>query len=220
MAGGGADEIAALLGEQARDRLRVVAPQRLAGEDHHAGVDVLGIDAGVAIGVADDRAQPRVVDALLALIGRQRDRRAEQRLARDHVVAAGQLLAQPAQVHLGEDHLRAGRADVDADAGQRDVVGDPERIVLDRPVVEIVVVVVGVAVVDMRQIGAEPVVGDGVGGDCLSDWSSGSAMTSAPYSKTGPRGSPFASIMSVQGHHFCALYQSSTSLRTWSLAMP
>ena len=34
----------------------------------------------------------------------------------------------------GEDDLRAGRADVDADAGQRDVVGDPERIVLDRAV--------------------------------------------------------------------------------------
>ena len=43
MAGGGGDEIAALLGQQARDRLRVVAPQRLAGEDHHAGVDVLGV---------------------------------------------------------------------------------------------------------------------------------------------------------------------------------
>ena len=35
MAGGGGDEIAALLGQQAGDRLRVVAPQRLAGEDHH-----------------------------------------------------------------------------------------------------------------------------------------------------------------------------------------
>ena len=42
MAGGGGDEIAALLGQQAGDRLRVVAPQRLAGEDHHAGVDVRG----------------------------------------------------------------------------------------------------------------------------------------------------------------------------------
>ena len=45
MAGGGGDEVAALLGQQARDRLGVVAAQRLAGEDHHAGVDVLGVDA-------------------------------------------------------------------------------------------------------------------------------------------------------------------------------
>ena len=68
---------------------------------------------------------------------------------------------------LGEDHLRAGRADVDADAGQRDVVGDPERIVLDRPVaIEIVVVVIGVAVVDMREIGAKRVVGERVA--CLA----------------------------------------------------
>ena len=42
VAGGGGDEIAALLGQQAGDRLGVVAAQRLAGEDHHAGVDVLG----------------------------------------------------------------------------------------------------------------------------------------------------------------------------------
>ena len=171
-----------------RDRLRVVAPQRLAGEDHHAGVDVLGVERGLLVGVVDDGAELDVVDPLLALIGRERDRRAEQRLAPDHVVAAGQLLAQPPQMHLGEDHLRAGRADVDADAGQRDVVGDPERIVLDRPVDEIVVVVVGVAVVDMRQIGAELVVGDGV---AVAGGRRRSAMGQAPYSKTGSRGSPF-----------------------------
>ena len=47
MAGGGADEVAALLGQQAGDRLRVVAPQRLAGQDHHAGVDVLGVERGL-----------------------------------------------------------------------------------------------------------------------------------------------------------------------------
>ena len=141
---------------------------------------------GLLVGVVDDGAELGVVDALFALVGRQRDRRAEQRLAPDHVIAAGQLLAQPPQMHLGEDHLRAGRADVDADAGQRDVVGDPERIVLDRPVDEIVMVVVGVAVMDMGQVGAEPVVGDGVSVRVLS---SGSAMR-APYSKTGSRGSP------------------------------
>src|SRR5260221_4898596 len=39
VAGGGADELAADLGQQLADRLRVLAPQRLAGEDHRAGVD-------------------------------------------------------------------------------------------------------------------------------------------------------------------------------------
>ena len=40
MAGGGADEIAALFGEQPGDRLGVLAAQRFAGEDHHTGVDI------------------------------------------------------------------------------------------------------------------------------------------------------------------------------------
>ena len=65
-------------------------------------------------------------------------------------------------MNLGENHLRAGRSDVDADAGQRDVVGDPQRVFLDRPVDEIVVIVVGVAVVDMGQLRPETVVGNGV----------------------------------------------------------
>ena len=46
MAGGGADELAALLGEQLRRCLRVLAPQRLAGEDHGAGVDLVRMQAG------------------------------------------------------------------------------------------------------------------------------------------------------------------------------
>ena len=40
MAGGGADEVAALGRDHAGDRLGVVAAQRLAGQDHHAGIDV------------------------------------------------------------------------------------------------------------------------------------------------------------------------------------
>ena len=56
MAGGGADEIAALLRQQLGDALRVLAPQRLAGEDHRAGVDLGGIEPGGLVGVVDDRA--------------------------------------------------------------------------------------------------------------------------------------------------------------------
>ena len=43
MAGGGADELAALLRQHLGDALRVLAPQRLAGEDDRAGVDVVGL---------------------------------------------------------------------------------------------------------------------------------------------------------------------------------
>jgi hypothetical protein len=51
----------------------------------------------------------------------------------------------------------------DADADQRDVVLDPERIFLERAVdVEMVVVVIGVALVDVVIIRAERVVGQAV----------------------------------------------------------
>ncbi len=103
----------------------------------------------------------RVVDALVALIGRQRHRRLEQGFARDHVVAAGQVLAVAAQVDAREDHLRAGGTDVDADAGQRHMVLDPDRIVfqaLVRIELEMVVIVIGVVAVLMHEILAEQVV--------------------------------------------------------------
>ena len=51
MAGGRGDEVAALLSEQPGDRLGVLAPQRLAGEDDDAGVDLLSLDAGIRIGL-------------------------------------------------------------------------------------------------------------------------------------------------------------------------
>jgi hypothetical protein len=64
---------------------------------------------------------------------------------------AGEGLSQPAQVHAGENQLRAGRADVDADTRQRDVVLDPDRVVFERAAgIEIVVIVV---VVDAGGVG-------------------------------------------------------------------
>src|SRR5690606_36337010 len=65
----------------------------------------------------------------------------------DHQVAAGQLLADPAQVQPGEHHLGARGADVHPDARQRDVVLLPDRVVLDRTEGLVVVVAVVVVVV-------------------------------------------------------------------------
>ena len=79
--GGGGDEIAALLRQQPGDGLGILAPQRLAGEDDHAGVDVPGLYARRRIGLIDDDAERGVVDTLVAGIGRQRHRRLEQGLA-------------------------------------------------------------------------------------------------------------------------------------------
>ena len=57
MAGGGADELAALLRQELGDAFGVLAPQRLAGEDHGAGVDLVGVEPGRLVGVVDDAAR-------------------------------------------------------------------------------------------------------------------------------------------------------------------
>ena len=172
MAGGRGDEFAALLGQDLGDALRVLAPQRFAGENDDAGIDLVGRQAGRDIGIVDDVAELLVVDALFALVGRQRDRRLEQGLARDDVIAAGQILGQAAQMHAREDDLRAGGADIDADGGQRDIVLPPQRIVLDRPVVVgfdiVVMIVVGVVVMHMHDVAAVKVVGKRVAGFLIS----------------------------------------------------
>jgi hypothetical protein len=54
-----------------------------------------------------------------------------------------------------EDHLGAGRADVDTDAGQRDVVVGPEGVLFQRPGRSVVVViVVRIIVVSMLVVAA------------------------------------------------------------------
>ena len=166
MAGGRRDEFAALLGEDRGDAFGVLAPQRLAGQNDHAGIDLVGIEPGGVVGVVDDGAELGVVDALLAPIGRQRDRRLEQCLARDDVVAAGQILGQAAQVDARKYDLRARGADIDADRHQRDVVLLPQRIVLQRPVVGVeivVVIVIGIVGVRVHGVAAVKMVGERMG---------------------------------------------------------
>src|SRR5205807_230459 len=85
MPGGGADEFAALLGEDFGDALRVLAAERLAGEDHCASVDLVGMQAGGVVGLVDDAPERGIVDALLALVRRERDRRLIEVLAQEMV---------------------------------------------------------------------------------------------------------------------------------------
>jgi hypothetical protein len=160
-----ADELAAMLRDDARDGLSVLAPQGLAREDHDAGVDLVGVDAGGLVRIVDDVAEAALVDALLALIRRQGDGRLEQGLARNDVIPARKLFTQAPEVQAREDHLRARRAHVDADALQRDVILDPDRIFFDRAIdLEMVVVVIVVAALLMRvlEIGPVDVVLEGV----------------------------------------------------------
>ena len=165
VAGGRGDEVAALLGQEPGDRLGILAPQRFAGEDDDAGIDILRLDTGGRVRPIDDGGERAVVDALVALVGRERHRRLIERFPRHHVVAAGQVLTVATQIDAGEDHLRTGGPDVDPDAGQRHMVLNPDRVVfqtLVRVELEMIVVVIGVAIVLVHEIPAEQVVREGV----------------------------------------------------------
>jgi hypothetical protein len=154
--------IALAFSDDVGDRLGVLAAQRLTGEDHCAGIDRIRVDAGGGIGVVDDVAELDLVDVLLAAIGRERDARLEQGLPRHHEIAAGEVLAEPAQMDAREYHLGAGGADVDADAGERHMVLDPDRIFLERDILGEIVVVVCIAVMRMFEVDAKGVVVEGM----------------------------------------------------------
>jgi hypothetical protein len=86
----------------------------------------------------------------------------KQRLARDDVITAGQILGEAPQMHPRENDLRARRADIDADGGQRDIVLLPQRIVFSRAVIVEIVVVIGVVAMHMRHLPAIEMIGQGV----------------------------------------------------------
>src|SRR5258705_8334435 len=118
--------------------------------------------AGGLVRLVDDAANRPIVDALFAHIWRERDRRLVDGLAIDDKVPARQVFREAAQLHARKDHLRAGRADVDADREQRDVVLCPEarlgRVVLAAGIVMIVVVIRLAVLVRVHRIEAEQMI--------------------------------------------------------------
>ena len=79
VAGRGADEVSSLRGEQVGDGARVVAPDRFAGEDDCAGVDVARGEAGFLIGGVDETTECLIVYPFAACaIGSQVDRRQDK----------------------------------------------------------------------------------------------------------------------------------------------
>ena len=101
------DEFAASFRKQLGNALCVFAPQGLAGENNGTGIDFGRLQASTCIGVLDDLAELHIVDSRLAGIGRQRDGGEIERLARDNIIAAGQVFSEAAQVNAREDDLRA-----------------------------------------------------------------------------------------------------------------
>jgi len=66
VAGGGADELPALLRKKVGDGFGVLAPQSLPGQDHDPGIDVVRVQAGVGESTVDDGRELGIVDRLLA----------------------------------------------------------------------------------------------------------------------------------------------------------
>ena len=124
--------------------------------------------AALPIGVVYDPPDRLLVDALLAEVRRERDRRLVQRFALDDEISARQLLGHPTQPDAREDELRSCRTDVDADRQQGDVVLLPQtrrrRVVFPADVVVVmIVIVIRLAVlVPMGGIHPEEVVVEGV----------------------------------------------------------
>ncbi len=90
MAGAGADELAALGGEQVGDFTRIAPLQRFAGQDHRAAVDVLAPQPGLGIGLIEKTLQRVGVDGVVGPVRREKDRRAPEDLAPDNDEAAGE----------------------------------------------------------------------------------------------------------------------------------
>ncbi len=126
VAGGGADELAGLCGEQFVDRLGVLALDRLAGEDHRTAVDVVAGKSGFAVALRNEVAERCGVDGAVGEERRQHDRRAPHHLAMDDDEPARQSLGLALQQHLGEQEVRGGAADVDADGGKLDILLVPD----------------------------------------------------------------------------------------------
>ena len=143
--GGRTHQVTGPLGDDGGNPLGVSAAQRLTRQDHHAGVHILRLPAGVAVCRVEHPAQCDRVDLQIVRVRGQVHIGLEQRVPGHHDVATGQILTAPAQLQPRERHLRSRTADVDADAVQGDVVLLPDRIVLERQVrlVVLVIVIVG-----------------------------------------------------------------------------
>src|SRR5438445_11741591 len=96
----------------------------------------------VSEGPVADGSPSRIVNELLAPIRGQGSRGLEQRLPGNDEVTARKLLAHSPQIDAGKNDLRPRRADIDSHAEQRDMILDPQGVVLETAVRLVVVVVV------------------------------------------------------------------------------
>ena len=111
-------ELAGLGREDLADRPRVGAPGGHARQNERAGVDLVGREAGRRVLRRDERRQPLGVDRVAVRVRGEHDLRLEAHLAvRDDVARV-----EPLQRDGRDEQVRGRRPDIDADAGQLDLV--------------------------------------------------------------------------------------------------
>ena len=115
--GGGANEFAAFVGEQLGDLRRIVAPRRLAGNNHRAGVDGVAAQSGFGKCRLDQFSKRSRLDIPIAGKRREQDRRAGDHMALQHQRFALQD-RRIADQQPGKHQMRGRRTDIDTDAGQ------------------------------------------------------------------------------------------------------
>ena len=123
VAGADRDQLPGLAREQLADGAGVAAPYRDACEDERAAVDRVGRNTGQRVLALDERAERRRVDRLFVGVGREQDVGLEERLARGDDISR----VEPFQHDAREHQVRGRRPDIDADAGEPDLVVERQR---------------------------------------------------------------------------------------------
>ena len=100
MTGAGADKFPRLRSEKFVDGARILALDRLAGEDDRAAVNLIFCHTGVTVAAVDEVAQHGGVDQVIAAKRRQQYRRAPHDVAADHDKATRVTLRLPLQGNL------------------------------------------------------------------------------------------------------------------------
>ena len=115
-----ADELAGIFGEVFDDRLSVFFLECFASDNHRAGVDILGRQAGVLVRRMDEVVDLIRIDLGRRNVRRQHDRRAIKDFAGSDSKLSRERGAFAAQRDQRENQMRGRRSDVDAHAFERE----------------------------------------------------------------------------------------------------
>lgn len=159
MTSAGTQKLTTLVRYHVRDVLGVSAPQRLTCKQNDPDIHVVGAYLCFVIGAINKRPQAASVDLRGALVGCKKYRGLIEETSFDDHVAGAQSLALSLQMNLREYDLSAARTYINPHGRQENIVLLPERVVLQRALVKVIVMVVIVVVTwDVNVLVEYPVV--------------------------------------------------------------